>query len=203
MRWLPSVPLVGGRFCAVGPWYNLRRQPPRHRVAGRIIVLDPLVVLQVRALLRSTECYHSQRAIARICHVSRDSVRRIVNGTYPDYGAPTAERPEPRGPIRRCTTCGHKVELPCRICTVRRRLTGLGVQLVRSHEGPLSLNLRPADRQRYDERRQSGPAPEPVRTNDERQDAPSDPVYVHPLSDEAFLDAFAFDPRHAVPVSKN
>lgn len=66
---------------------------------------------------------HSQRTIARITGVSRESVRSVLSGKRPDYDAIRREREQAKvvfsTTIARCPECGVKVYMPCLACRVR------------------------------------------------------------------------------------
>jgi hypothetical protein len=78
-------------------------------------------VMEVERLLADNRW--SQRTIAKMVGVSRAVVGSIATGTRPDYEARRLARAEedhePAGPVGRCSGCGAKVYLPCRLCKVR------------------------------------------------------------------------------------
>jgi hypothetical protein len=87
-------------------------------------MIAPSVVQEIRRLLVDEEL--SQRKVARITGVSRGTIGQIANGRRPDYSAgnDATEWPEPSGPPQRCPSCGGMVYMPCRLCSMRRRLAG-------------------------------------------------------------------------------
>ena len=119
-------------------------------------MIDPAIVRQVERLLG--EGRYSQRKIARMTGVSRDTVHAIASGKRPDYEARQQEAAERgdapfSGPPHRCPGCGRLVLMPCLACLIaREKAAG---RLKRAHTGPdqapPDLDLRPGDRARYDE----------------------------------------------------
>ena len=85
-------------------------------------MLNETLVDEVRRLLAVGQ--FSNRQIARLVGVSRNTVDNIANGRRPDHTATRAARGErdrqPAGLPERCPTCGGKVFLPCRLCRARR-----------------------------------------------------------------------------------
>lgn len=116
-------------------------------------MVDPLKIEHVKLLLRSPDRPFTQREISRVTGVSRGVIARVVAGKRPDYHLRPIAAAEPPRPTRKCPTCGAKTELPCRACEIRRQLATLGLHVRRNGpdpEGPLALELRPADRARYE-----------------------------------------------------
>ena len=76
-------------------------------------------VEEVRRLLAQTPL--SQRQIARLVHVSRGTVHAIARGKRRDRPdcLQCKMLPHPRGPLRRCRSCGARVRVPCLACSVR------------------------------------------------------------------------------------
>ena len=73
-------------------------------------------VLAIRHLLEEGKL--SRRKIARQLGVSRKTVRRVES----KFLRKSSEEPPfrfPRGPHRRCHSCGARVQLPCLVCQVR------------------------------------------------------------------------------------
>ena len=65
----------------------------------------------------------SQRKIAKKVGIARESVRRILNGTRPNYAEKSSLEPVNvfSGVTGRCPGCGGFVHLPCLACKVRRK----------------------------------------------------------------------------------
>lgn len=84
-------------------------------------MIAPDVVQEVRRLL--IEEHLSQRNVAIRTGVSRGTVHAIARGKRADC-LPRAEAeeemPSPMGPLRRCPTCGGKVQMPCLLCRLRQ-----------------------------------------------------------------------------------
>ena len=98
----------------------------------------------------------SQRKIAKLVGVSRGTVGGIASGNRPDYERLKQERadklPQPKGPLRRCSTCGARVQLPCMACHIRDLAeNGQAADLFTSAEGLIELELRGEHRRRYEE----------------------------------------------------
>ena len=120
-------------------------------------MIAPSVVQEVKRLL--AEGNLSQRKIARMTGISRGTVGAIAGGKRQDYVAlPRAagdDPAQPTGPPQRCPGCGGMVYMPCRLCQARALKAQAPkppaplwpVQL----EVPLGLELRKADRARYEE----------------------------------------------------
>lgn len=88
-------------------------------------MIAPALVEEVKRLL--AEGKWSGRKIARMVGVSRGSVASIAHGRRPDYEALRREREEPDeplGPLGRCPRCGGMVHMPCRLCSLRKRMAG-------------------------------------------------------------------------------
>jgi transcriptional regulator with XRE-family HTH domain len=133
-------------------------------------MIAPSVVQEIRRLL--TEGKLSQRKIARLTGISRGTVGAIAAGRRPDYqplrSAAEDEFAEPAGPPQRCPGCGGMVYLPCRLCRTRALQAGASKRLrpawLTQLEEPLGLELRDADRARYEEvraRRMENNSPQP------------------------------------------
>jgi hypothetical protein len=114
----------------------------------------------------------SQRKIARLTGISRGTVGAIAAGKRPDYPssrrAAEDEPGEPAGPPRRCPGCGGMVYMPCRLCAARALKAAAAKPPVPTWlmqpEAPLGLELRAAERARYEEirlRRMSASSLEP------------------------------------------
>lgn len=120
-------------------------------------MIAPSVVQEVRRLLAEGEL--SQRRIARMTGISRGTVGAIAAGRRPDYQslrcAADDEFPQPTGPPQRCPGCGGMVYMPCRLCRTRALQAGASKLLLPAWlmqlEEPLGLELRDADRARYEE----------------------------------------------------
>lgn len=120
-------------------------------------MIAPSVVQEVRRLL--AEGSLSQRKIAKIAGISRGTVGAIASGRRPDYVSrrPTErdEFPEPAGPPQRCSGCGGMVYMPCRLCHARALKAGRSKppipQWLMQLDEPLGLDLKAADRARYEE----------------------------------------------------
>jgi hypothetical protein len=101
----------------------------------------------------------SQRAAARKAGRSRGTVAAIGRGEHPALVAPPPRdddvEVDPSRPYVRCR-CGHRVQLPCRICLARAgrtlaRFAGRIRQALFKEGGrPLDLDLRPKERARYE-----------------------------------------------------
>ena len=65
----------------------------------------------------------SQRSVAHAMGISRATVAKIATGKFRPYRPRDDGNPHdswrPTGPIGRCPTCGGRVYLPCRLCSVR------------------------------------------------------------------------------------
>lgn len=62
----------------------------------------------------------SRRAIAKKLNVSRGSVGAIAAGALRPQASPVPDDgPLETGPIERCTSCGGRVYMPCRLCRTR------------------------------------------------------------------------------------
>lgn len=62
----------------------------------------------------------SHRSIAKKLDVSRGSVSAIASGMLrPHTPAVPDDGPLESGPIERCSSCGGRVYMPCRLCHVR------------------------------------------------------------------------------------
>jgi len=99
----------------------------------------------------------SRREIARMTGISRTTIIAIATGRRQciareeiDVNAETEESPPPA----RCPTCGGMVILPCRLChvrLVRKEFAQPQLPELEVEDDPLRLDLRPAERQRYEE----------------------------------------------------
>ncbi len=121
-------------------------------------MIAPHVVTEVRRLLADGKL--SQRKIAKALRVSRGTVGAIASGRRPDYPLRRSRESDesslrPTGPPRRCPGCGGMVYLPCRVCQTRESAAVSTkppiIQRLGPLEVPLGLDLRPADRRRYEE----------------------------------------------------
>jgi transcriptional regulator with XRE-family HTH domain len=85
----------------------------------------------------------SQRKIAKATGVSRATISAIARGARPDYEARIRARSmefELLGPIERCSTCGARVYMPCRLCRVRKlKAHQQRLQIIRRHNHELIL----------------------------------------------------------------
>ncbi len=120
-------------------------------------MIAPTVIDDIRQLLAEGKL--SQRKIAEQVGVSRGSVASVARGPRPDYESIRRERavraaeqePLKLGPLARCSTCGGKVYMPCRLCA----LQGQWVDVPRgpgtpSRVEPLGVELRGEARARYE-----------------------------------------------------
>ena len=62
----------------------------------------------------------SRRKIAKKTGVSRCTVNNIANGTRRVYKREADIFDVQLGPLVRCTGCGGKTQLPCRVCKTRK-----------------------------------------------------------------------------------
>jgi hypothetical protein len=120
-------------------------------------MIAPSVVQEVKRLLAGGNL--SQRKIAGMTGISRGTVGAIAGGKRPGYDSlPRAVKhdpAQPTGPPQRCPGCGGMVYMPCRLCKMRALKAKTSkppippwpVQL----DVPLGLELREADRARYEE----------------------------------------------------
>lgn len=116
-------------------------------------MIAPAVVQEIRRLLVDQKL--SQRKVARLTGVSRGTIGRIASGQRPDdltvHAVP--EWPEPSGPPQRCPSCGGMVDMPCRLCFLRRRMTGRlrrPVIAATTSDTGLELDLSAEFRARYE-----------------------------------------------------
>jgi hypothetical protein len=110
-------------------------------------------------ILGLIQIYGSQRAAARKAGRSRGTVAAIGRGEHPAIVAPPPRddnvQVDPSRPYVRCR-CGHRVQLPCRICLARAgralaRFAGrIREALSENDDRPLGLDLRPEERARYE-----------------------------------------------------
>ena len=112
------------------------------------------IVQEIRRLLE--EKHLSQRKIASLTGVSRHTVRKIANGQHLDYLEHRREEewPEISGPLERCSSCGGRVYMPCRLCMVRNRMAGKPRQTVAAKTTSdmyLGVDLPPELYARYEE----------------------------------------------------
>jgi len=77
------------------------------------------IVLDIKRQLADGKL--SQRQIARQTGISRATISAIASGRRPEYEPRVRDdEPErPTGPPVRCTGCGGRVYLPCRLCRIR------------------------------------------------------------------------------------
>ena len=111
------------------------------------------IVQEIRRLL--VEEQWSQRKVSRITGISRGTVGRIANGQRPDYLENRRNReeewPEISGPPERCPTCGGRVYMPCRLCSVRNRMIGKSHKTCNAElETSLTVELPPDLQARYE-----------------------------------------------------
>jgi len=108
----------------------------------------------------------SQRQVALAVGISRGTVGTIAANRW--KGRQKAERPdEPElGPLGRCHQCGRRISLPCKACrdeAARVQGSGFGNHPSSfilhpssfADDGPLELELKPGERERYLEIRRS------------------------------------------------
>lgn len=101
----------------------------------------------------------SRRKIEQIASVSRATIRRIARMDRPHYQAACREQPEGdrdsqlAGQPTRCSVCGYRVFLPCRICMARqhRQVAGHYRRLSAVADQAPTLRLKPEHRARYEE----------------------------------------------------
>lgn len=119
-------------------------------------MIAPEVVQQARELLADPR--YSRRQIAWRLGISRQTVDRIANGSRPDCKPRPVEDDAPREPlaVRRCTTCGAVVEIPCRACRVREMLAAGRVARMPDEKAdplppgePLGVDLHGEELRRY------------------------------------------------------
>lgn len=116
-------------------------------------MIDPEIEAQIERLLADGV---PQREIAGRLGVARSTVERIASGRRP---ADLARRPrKPTGDpesalVRRCATCGARVELPCRACRTRDLLAigriGLSLLADPADDEALTIDLRDEAPERY------------------------------------------------------
>jgi len=163
-------------------------------------MLAPAIVERIRDLLEEGKL--SQRKIATLLGISRGTVARIASGERPDYEAIRQQRRDeqralPTGPLRRCDACGAMVYLPCRACATRATMADKSApqvfRLFMQLDEPVGLNLRGADRTRYEEVRRQRELAElaAAMPSDLQDDTPSDEPYELTLTD--LDDALDFD----------
>jgi hypothetical protein len=83
-----------------------------------------LTIHEVANVRRLLAARYSQRAVHRLTGVARGTIGRIASAACAE---PTGRSvsddamlpPPRRGPIARCSTCGHRVYAPCLICRAR------------------------------------------------------------------------------------
>ena len=118
---------------------------------------DSATIAEIERLLAEDEL--SQRAIARLLHVSRGLVDDVAAGKRPDYAKLRQLRqeqlPKRRGKRQWCPTCGAKVRMPCVACRVERWLAEKGgpsvTRLFEILDGPLGMQLKGDHQRRYEE----------------------------------------------------
>lgn len=148
-------------------------------------VLPPDRVARVRRLLAAG---HSIRETARQARVARDTVASIASGRHAQMVRDREARRRleesllPRGPFVWCAACGAKVQMPCVACEARRERKGRGpvhvsrvLRELAAASPALGLDLKPADRARYEKVKKTG-TPSAVKrapriSEDERDDA--------------------------------
>lgn len=116
---------------------------------------------------------HGVRLVARLVGRGRATVGRILAGRQ----SIQVRRPRPveesslsRRPIGRCPTCGRRVRLPCHACRTDQAAQRNGWVSGVADFPLVGLDLRPAERARYDQvraarealRRSGAPVPDPV-----------------------------------------
>jgi len=86
-------------------------------------MLKPQIVLKILFLLKEKK--FSQRKIAKMIGVSRGTVSAIALGKRKFMRFLSAREEanfiSPRGPYRRCPTCGAKAKMPCLACQLRKK----------------------------------------------------------------------------------
>ena len=115
------------------------------------------VLKEIQRLL--AEGKWSFREVGRMTGVSHGTVSRVAHGQLPIAIAPEPlDEEEPgalSGPLVRCRGCGGRVEMPCRLCSVRERSAGPSrVSMERATEAsdePLGLDLTAQQQARYEE----------------------------------------------------
>lgn len=75
---------------------------------------------QVETVQRMLANDISQREIARLTGISRDTIRRIFKGEWQPRPEPVAAPFVLTHSVGRCPTCGGRVRLPCLACRIRR-----------------------------------------------------------------------------------
>ena len=105
--------------------------------------LSQTLVARVKRLLAAGM---SQRRIALKHPISRASVGRIATGRRAEG---PADESEARGSVGRCPDCGARVRLPCLACAIGRNCPTTPAQRATEIE-PLGVNLKDAERGRYD-----------------------------------------------------
>ena len=87
-------------------------------------MLKPQIVLKILFLLKEKK--YSQRKIAKILGVSRGTVNAIAQGKKKLRSCMTVQENSsfilPKGPPRRCLTCGAKTKMPCLACQLREKM---------------------------------------------------------------------------------
>ena len=130
-------------------------------MAGRSGMLSITDLLKVKLLLQ--EGNFSQRAIARLTGINRNTVNRIAQGKRPDFNAirkvqkcssRRSVRPQSGNP-RRCGNCGGLVYMPCRLCAIRKFVTksreDSQVDEIWHRSELLGVELAGKERERYEQ----------------------------------------------------
>lgn len=111
---------------------------------------------QAEELLR--EGQSSGRAIARQTGLSRGTIQAMASGARPmdrarEQQRRSRQRDDRWGPSVQCPTCGGKVQMPCRLCNVRRLLAKGKLRRDRqpdpTDDCDLTIDLRDTDPERY------------------------------------------------------
>ena len=108
----------------------------------------------------------SQRAIARLTGINRNTVNRIAQGKRPNFQTLQKDRKRKlqnevqyrRGKPRRCKECGGMVCMPCHLCAIRKKTLkgqkGILAACVRYQIEPLGIELDGEERRRYKQLRE-------------------------------------------------
>jgi hypothetical protein len=115
-------------------------------------MIAPKTVAEIQRLLDLKT--YSQRQIARLLGVSRNSVGAVASGKR-DYvlaGACDDGPAETAGPPARCPGCGGLVYMPCLLCQLRKKRPRAATRSrATDFAASPDLDLRPEHRERYQE----------------------------------------------------
>ncbi len=119
---------------------------------------------KIEGLLKESDL--SQRAIARITGINRNTVNRIAQGKRPDFKTLRKDRKRKhhkevqfrKGKPGRCKECGAMVCMPCLLCSIRKKNVdwqcGILDACVHYDIKPLGVELAGEERRRYEQLRE-------------------------------------------------